>query len=259
MTFELDDEQLRAIGGLYGKSRAPRSTVEAWIASTVTASLQVVVSDHGAESDREVERREEAIGAARLMAREHRAQGSTKPQVVRHLARYLEAQGWAESAAWRDARRVVGEVAPPRPRRRPAVTWRAHYECTSCSRDGATSSGTVEVQAPADAAPDEVQRIARRALIRAFEAEGQTPPVWNAHERWSVELPAQAPPARLPVEEVATWIVRYSIGTYEGAVQVRASEDAEREHVVALAREALRRKAGGSLPFGAERWEVKRA
>lgn len=60
------------------------------------------------------------------------------------------------------------------------------------------------------------------------------------------------------MDEQVLWKVDYSIATYEGTVFVWASEDAERDHVIALARENLRRRSG-PLPFGAETWRVDRA
>lgn len=59
-------------------------------------------------------------------------------------------------------------------------------------------------------------------------------------------------------EELGTWIVDYSVGTYSGTVEVRASVDADRDHVIALARQQLRRRSDGFLPFGAESWRVRR-
>ncbi len=59
-------------------------------------------------------------------------------------------------------------------------------------------------------------------------------------------------------DEIVTWTVSYSIGTYSGDVSVRASADAEREHVIALAKQRLRRMSGGAaLPFGAESFRLR--
>jgi hypothetical protein len=57
---------------------------------------------------------------------------------------------------------------------------------------------------------------------------------------------------------MATWKVHYSIATYEGDVYVSADEDADRDHVIARAKAQLRRRSGGSLPFGAESFRIER-
>ncbi len=53
----------------------------------------------------------------------------------------------------------------------------------------------------------------------------------------------------------ATFMVKYSIGTYVGTVVVRADADADTEHVIARARTQLRRRVG-HLPTGAASWRV---
>lgn len=52
------------------------------------------------------------------------------------------------------------------------------------------------------------------------------------------------------------WTVAYYVGTYSGEVTVTADENADSEHVIALARREVTRRAGGSLPFGAESWRI---
>lgn len=50
--------------------------------------------------------------------------------------------------------------------------------------------------------------------------------------------------------------VGYSIGTYQGTVDVFADGDAEDDHVFAMARRKLREQSGGSLPFGAQSFTI---
>jgi len=58
--------------------------------------------------------------------------------------------------------------------------------------------------------------------------------------------------------ETVPWRVHYVIASYQGDVDVWASPDADREHVIALARKQLARKSGAPLPFGAESYQVER-
>ncbi len=54
-----------------------------------------------------------------------------------------------------------------------------------------------------------------------------------------------------------TWTVRYHVGTYSGTVDVTADENAESDHVKALARKKVERSCGGvGLPPGSESWTI---
>lgn len=54
-----------------------------------------------------------------------------------------------------------------------------------------------------------------------------------------------------------TAIVKYSVATYSGEETVYGVDpDDENETIIARARKQVTRKAGGSLPFGAESWRV---
>ena len=54
-------------------------------------------------------------------------------------------------------------------------------------------------------------------------------------------------------------VVRYNVGTYTGEVRVFGDPDDETATVIATAKNIIRRRAGGSLPPGAESWrEVSR-
>jgi hypothetical protein len=56
---------------------------------------------------------------------------------------------------------------------------------------------------------------------------------------------------------MSEWNVEYWIATYHGHVVVWADGDSDREHVIAKAKEQLRRSSG-SLPFGAQSFKVTR-
>lgn len=54
-----------------------------------------------------------------------------------------------------------------------------------------------------------------------------------------------------------TATVKYHVATYEGEEKVFSVDpDDENEQIVARARQQVARKAGGSLPYGSESWEV---
>lgn len=59
-------------------------------------------------------------------------------------------------------------------------------------------------------------------------------------------------------EQEVEWIVTYAIATYEGSITVRASENADREHIIARAEAALTRKAG-PLPLGYRSYQIERS
>lgn len=59
-------------------------------------------------------------------------------------------------------------------------------------------------------------------------------------------------------EREVEWIVTYAIATYEGSITVWASEDADREHIIARAEAALTRKAG-PLPLGYRSYQIERS
>lgn len=48
----------------------------------------------------------------------------------------------------------------------------------------------------------------------------------------------------------------YQIATYSGEVTIDAERD-DQDHWIAVAKRNLTRQAGGSLPFGCERWRVE--
>ena len=50
--------------------------------------------------------------------------------------------------------------------------------------------------------------------------------------------------------------VKYQVATYSGEVQVNCNENDAEEHIIAKAKRILTQRAGGSLPFGYERWKV---
>lgn len=50
--------------------------------------------------------------------------------------------------------------------------------------------------------------------------------------------------------------VKYQVATYSGEIEVNCNENDEDEVIIAIARTIVRRKAGGSLPFGYESWKV---
>lgn len=54
-----------------------------------------------------------------------------------------------------------------------------------------------------------------------------------------------------------TYEVRYQVGTYAGTVHVHADEDADHDHIVALAKREWKRRGGG-YPGGPcyESWKV---
>jgi hypothetical protein len=61
------------------------------------------------------------------------------------------------------------------------------------------------------------------------------------------------------MSEMSEWTVEYWIASYHGEVVVWADGDSEKEHVIAKAKEQLRRQSGGcSLPFGAQSFKVTR-
>ena len=51
--------------------------------------------------------------------------------------------------------------------------------------------------------------------------------------------------------------VKYQIATYSGHVNVPCSEDDETEVIVAKAKSILRQQAGGSLPYGYEKFTIE--
>lgn len=53
-----------------------------------------------------------------------------------------------------------------------------------------------------------------------------------------------------------TYIVKYQVATYAGEIEVYSQEELETEQVIARAKSQLRRKAGGSLPFGYEHFKI---
>lgn len=60
-------------------------------------------------------------------------------------------------------------------------------------------------------------------------------------------------------DEQRWYKVHYQIATYSGTIDVRASVDAEHDHIVACAKAELRRRGGGAaLPFGAEWFRIER-
>lgn len=50
--------------------------------------------------------------------------------------------------------------------------------------------------------------------------------------------------------------VKYQIATYFGEVQVNCNDNDENEYIIAKAKRIVTQRAGGSLPFGYESWEV---
>lgn len=50
--------------------------------------------------------------------------------------------------------------------------------------------------------------------------------------------------------------VKYQVATYSGETYVNCNENTENEHIIAKARERVRRDSGGSLPFGYQHFEV---
>jgi hypothetical protein len=52
--------------------------------------------------------------------------------------------------------------------------------------------------------------------------------------------------------------VEYWVADYHGFVDVAAGDDPDDETIVARAKSLLRRRSGGSLPFGYQRFEVRR-
>jgi hypothetical protein len=51
-------------------------------------------------------------------------------------------------------------------------------------------------------------------------------------------------------------VVKYQVATYSGEVSVNCSPDDENEYIIAKAKNIVRNRAGGSLPFGYESWKV---
>ena len=51
--------------------------------------------------------------------------------------------------------------------------------------------------------------------------------------------------------------VHYSIGTYAGSLELVVDADAERGEIISRAKRVLRQRAGGSLPFGAESYQLR--
>ncbi|GIV43935.1 MAG: hypothetical protein KatS3mg035_1058 [Bacteroidia bacterium] len=50
--------------------------------------------------------------------------------------------------------------------------------------------------------------------------------------------------------------VKYQVATYSGEVKVNCNENDEDEVIIAKAKQIIKQKAGGSLPYGYERWKV---
>lgn len=50
--------------------------------------------------------------------------------------------------------------------------------------------------------------------------------------------------------------VKYQVATYSGEIDVPCGENDENDWVIAKAKRLLERKAGGSLPFGCQSFEV---
>lgn len=50
--------------------------------------------------------------------------------------------------------------------------------------------------------------------------------------------------------------VKYQVATYSGEVQVNCDENDSNEYIIAKAKRIVTQRAGGSLPFGYESWEV---
>ena len=50
--------------------------------------------------------------------------------------------------------------------------------------------------------------------------------------------------------------VEYQIATYSGEVIVNCDENDDNEFIIARAKKILEKQAGGSLPFGYQRWKV---
>ena len=54
-----------------------------------------------------------------------------------------------------------------------------------------------------------------------------------------------------------TVTVAYQVATYAGEIVLQVDENADREEIIARARAELRRRAGGSMPFGSESWRIR--
>ena len=50
--------------------------------------------------------------------------------------------------------------------------------------------------------------------------------------------------------------VKYQVATYSGEITVTSYDDLEREQVIARAKDLLRRRSGGSLPYGYESFKI---
>lgn len=50
--------------------------------------------------------------------------------------------------------------------------------------------------------------------------------------------------------------VKYQVATYQGTLDVNCDSDEEAEMIIARAKALLRQRAGGSLPYGYENWQV---
>jgi len=55
---------------------------------------------------------------------------------------------------------------------------------------------------------------------------------------------------------MAKALVKYQVATYSGKEWVDCNENDENETIISKAKAQVRRKAGGSLPFGYESWRV---
>jgi hypothetical protein len=50
--------------------------------------------------------------------------------------------------------------------------------------------------------------------------------------------------------------VEYQIATYSGEIDLMVDENAENEHIIAQAKNILRKQSGGSLPFGSQSFNI---
>jgi hypothetical protein len=50
--------------------------------------------------------------------------------------------------------------------------------------------------------------------------------------------------------------VKYCIATYQGVIKVNCNQNDNDEFIIAKAKKILTEKAGGSLPYGYEKWKV---